>query len=104
MKAIFALVFTALFAIPAWSDSTQYRLFVLFSTPDMPDPHFEPGWDAKSTVSLESCIAQRDRVLAYLSENIKNDSVKYTAFCVEFHAHGFDEAMEAFRKQIGIKS
>lgn len=100
MKLVAIAALAVLFAFPAHAQESYFRLFIYFSTPDKPEPHAIPGWTSRSSDSMEQCVSRRDNITNYIKANVP-ENVKFTAFCVEFHAHGFEEGMEAFRKRIG---
>jgi len=77
-----------------------FLLMVLFSTPGNPEPHEEYGFGSRRVESMEVCLQRRDYLETYLAEYAP-PSYKFTAFCVEFRALGYDEALEEFKSSIG---
>lgn len=75
-------------------------LLVLFSTEAQPAPHQEPGFGPRAASSMEQCLMRR-RYLQNHLEGIAGDGVAYKVFCVEFQALGYDEALAAFRRELG---
>lgn len=75
-------------------------LMVLFSPPAEPSPHMEHGFGPRVAASVEQCLNWRDNAQEYLAGAVK-DGVRFKVFCVEFDAHGYDEAVDAFRRQLG---
>ena len=77
-----------------------FLLMVLFSSPENPHPHQGDGFAPRIAPTMEACISRRDRLTQYLADNVKV-GIKFTAFCVEVEARGYNEAVDAFRQQIG---
>ena len=103
MKGLIVALVAAFFvAIPANAQETHYRMFILFSTPEKPEPHQLPGWRSRAADTLAQCEERKRHVTNYIQSRIpKGRKVKFKAFCVEFHAHGWAEAVDAFKRQIG---
>jgi hypothetical protein len=104
MKRLIAILLCLLpfSCAPAWAES-NYRLFVLFSTPEKPEPHYLPNWGSRSTKGLDNCLQRRTHLQGYLEENV-GFGVKTKAFCVRFDLVGYDEALEEFKRSIGEPS
>ena len=100
MKLILATALAVLLAFPVQANSTHYRLFIYFSTKDKPEPFVEPGWESRIAETMAQCQKRRKSISNYITANI-SEGVKFTVFCVEFHAHGFEEGLQAFRKRLG---
>lgn len=75
-------------------------LMVLFSTPAEPLPHAEHGFSPRLTDSMEQCLQRRSQMHSYLAANAA-PGVQFKAFCVEFEAQGYDEAVDAFKRELG---
>jgi hypothetical protein len=97
-----ALVAAFFMATPVNAQETHYRMFVLFSTPEKPKPHQLPGWKSRAADSLAQCEERKRHVTNYIQSRIPEGSkVKFKAFCVEFHAHGWGDAVDAFKRTLG---
>ena len=103
MKRLVTAAIAAFFmAAPVNAEETHYRLFILFSTPDKPAPHQMPGWESRAADTLAQCEERKHHVTEYIASRIPEGSkVKFKAFCVEFHAHGWADAVDAFKRQLG---
>lgn len=75
-------------------------LMVLFSTPAEPLPHEEHGFAPRVVEDMATCLQRRSRLQAYL-ETIADKGTLFKAFCVEFQAVGYAEALAAFHRTIG---
>ena len=75
-------------------------LMVLFSTPDSPDPHMMHGFAPRPAQSLEQCLTRRSHTQSYLEANSHPD-VRVKVFCTVTQIHGYDEALAAFRTELG---
>jgi hypothetical protein len=78
-------------------------LMVLFSTPAEPAPHPAYGFAPRPMEDMGKCLQYRSRLQAYLEANTPGGT-RFTAFCVEFHAQGYDEALDAFKRGLGAPS
>ncbi|MDE4176344.1 hypothetical protein PXK01_19485 [Phaeobacter sp. PT47_59] len=75
-------------------------LMVLFSTAADPAPHTEDGYYPRQMASMEKCLQHRSRLHSYLEAHTSGET-RFKAFCVEFNAQGYSEAVDAFRRDIG---
>ena len=78
----------------------MFLLMVLFSTPAKPAPHELPGFHPRPAETMEQCLQRRANLQRYIEDN-KHSKVKFKAFCVEFSANGYDEALDSFKREIG---
>lgn len=78
-------------------------LMVLFSTASEPAPHVEHGYGPRPMKSMETCLHRRGQMQAYLDAN-SHGRTHAKAFCVEFHAQGYSEALDAFKRSLGDPS
>ena len=79
----------------------MFMLMIMFSTPMEPVPHEEPEWGPRFTTTMDDCLYKRSSTQRYLEHVIQNPHVKFKAFCVEFNAVGYDEAIDSFNRQLG---
>ena len=75
-------------------------LMVLFSTVANPVPHTAHGFKPRPVASMERCLKRRSSMQNYFERNIGHGT-KFTVFCVEFNAVGYDDAVDAFKRRIG---
>ncbi len=76
-------------------------LMVLFSTPADPAPHQFDGFGPRVMESMEQCLARRSTLQAYITDKRPSEDIKFKALCVEFEARGYDEAVSAFKRELG---
>lgn len=76
-------------------------LMVLFSTPVNPLPHEKHGYAPRVVKDMETCLTRRSTMQRYFQNNRKSEDIKFSVFCVEFQAIGYDEAVAAFQRTIG---
>jgi hypothetical protein len=74
-------------------------LMALFSTPDQIEPHQEYGYAPLNVKNMETCLTRRASIQRYFEANLTPDT-RFTVFCVEMTAHGYDEALDAFNREI----
>lgn len=75
-------------------------LMVLFSTPDNIEPHADPRFGALAMKSVEQCLTRRSFAHKFFKETLR-EGTRFRAFCVQFEAFGYDEALAAFRADLG---
>ena len=73
-------------------------LITLFSTVDNPAPHFVKEHPMRAMDTMEQCLKTRNFRYNYWEIPEK---VKVTHFCMTLEVQGYDEALEAFKRQIG---
>ena len=78
----------------------QILLMLLLSTPANPTPYQPDGFKPRAAESMDVCLRRRSEASRYMDENA-GPGVKYLWFCVSMHAHGYEEALEAFSQTLG---
>jgi len=92
----------ALLATPAHAE-THWRLHVLFSTPQHPEPHVPDGWSSAPAESGPACAAMAMNVREYLDTTTDGipRGARYTVFCAEYTSPDYDAALNTFLLSIG---
>lgn len=75
-------------------------LMLLFSTPENVTPHHDPRFGPITMQSVEHCLTRRSFAHKYFKEHL-SEGTRFSAFCVQFEAHGYEEAFDAFRRDVG---
>lgn len=98
----FLALCAALIAAPAYAE-THWRLHVLFSTPDRPEPHVPEGWASAPAASGPACAEMAMNVRLYLDSTTDGipRGARYTVFCAEYTSDDYETALNAFLLSIG---
>lgn len=57
-------------------------LMVLFSSPEIPVPHQEPGFAPRHAANMQTCLERREFMNRYLSQ-ILEPQTRFKVYCVE---------------------
>jgi hypothetical protein len=76
-----------------------FLLMVLFSTPDTQEPNQVHGYGSRPADTLAQCLTRRQMLEAQLKAS-QPRAVRFTVFCVRMRAEGYEEAAEAFRREL----
>jgi len=75
-------------------------LMVLFSSPDIPQPHQIAGMAPRPQPNMEVCLTRRTFMQANIETQLR-PGVRARVFCVEFRAVGYAEAVDTFSRTLG---
>lgn len=77
-------------------------LMVLFATTSNPVPVQNAEYGPRIQPDMKTCLERRSAAQAYFEEHIRRE-VLFTVFCVEFRALGYVEAVDEFKRRLGVE-
>ena len=80
----------------------MFMLMVLFATAAEPTPFGRDEFGPRIQPDMKTCLERRSTAQAYFEEHIRRD-VQFTVFCVEFRALGYVEAVDEFKRRLGVE-